>query len=67
MGGVGRNPASWYPEESGSYAPATAWPLLPILGDDYLLIEFVSQIPILVIEHEAAAREYEVGHDPALR
>ena len=47
--------------------PPQLGPLLPILGDDYLLIEFVSQIPILVIEHGAAVHEYEVGHDWALR
>lgn len=39
--------------------PPQLGPLLPVLGDDCLLIELVSQIPILVIEHGAAAREYE--------
>lgn len=33
--------------------PPQLGPLLPVLGDDCLLIEFVSEISILVIEHGA--------------
>lgn len=44
-------PASQPTEESGSYVPASAWLPLPILGDDCLLLELVSQIPILVIDY----------------
>ena len=54
-----RNQVLMYPPQLG--------PLLPVLGDDCLLIELVSQIPILVLEHGAAAREYEEGHDSASR
>lgn len=36
-------------------------PLLPVLGDDCLLIELVSEIPILIIEHRAAQRERGTG------
>lgn len=46
-----RNQILVYPPQLGS--------LLPILGDDCLLVEFVSQVPIFIIEHGAAAREYE--------
>lgn len=41
--------------------PPQLGPLLPILGDDCLLIEFVSQIPILVIEHGAVQKERGIG------
>lgn len=41
--------------------PPQLGPLLPVLGDDCLLIEFVSQIPILVIEHGAVQRERGTG------
>lgn len=33
--------------------PPQLGPLLPVLGDDCLLIEFMSQVPILIIEHGA--------------
>lgn len=33
--------------------PPQLGPLLPILSDDCLLVELVSQIPILIIEHGA--------------
>ena len=51
-------PASRCPEESGSDAPASAW---PVLGDDCLLRDFVRQIFILVIKHGAAGHECEGG------
>ncbi|CAN0400778.1 unnamed protein product [Rangifer tarandus platyrhynchus] len=57
------DPASRGPEESGSDAPTSAW---PVLGDDCLLRDFESQISILVTEHGAATPEYEGGgHDLA--
>ena len=40
--------------------------LLSVLGDSCLLKEFVSQIPILVIEQGAVAHEYKVRHDSGL-
>lgn len=40
-----RNQVLMYPSQLG--------PLLPILGDDCLLVELMSQIPILIIEHGA--------------
>ena len=43
-----RNPILMYPPQLGS--------LLPILGDDCLLIEFVSQISIFIVEHGAVER-----------
>lgn len=49
--GGGGGPASQLTEESGSYVPASAWLPLPILGDVCLLLELVSQIPILVIDY----------------
>ena len=47
--------------------PPRLGPLLPVLGDDCLLVELVSQIPILALEHGAAAREYEGGYGSASR
>lgn len=45
--------------------PPQLGPLLPILGDDCLLVELVSQIPILIIEHGAVWRERErAGLEP---
>lgn len=41
--------------------PPQLGPLLPVLGDDCLLIEFMSQVPILIIEHGAVYKERGTG------
>lgn len=51
-----RNQILVYPPQLGS--------LLPILGDDCLLVEFVSQVPIFIIEHGAAQRRRQAGLEP---
>lgn len=48
--------------------PPQLGPLLPVLGDDCLLVELMSQIPILVIEHGAVWKDRErAGLEPHTR